>query len=65
MTVDKYTKAVLTVIAVGLLGINIHLFTGGLIKNAYASDVLKVQICDSNGYFCADVSSQSLQVTLE
>ena len=37
MTIDKYTKFILTLIAVGILGLNFHLFNGGVVKDAYAS----------------------------
>ena len=37
MTIDKYTKVILTLIAVGILGLNFHLLNGNIIKNAYAS----------------------------
>ena len=37
MTIDKYTKFILTLIAVGILGLNFHLFKGDVIKNAYAA----------------------------
>ena len=33
---DKYTKFILTVIAVGVIGLNIHFFKDGLISNAKA-----------------------------
>ena len=33
---DKYTKFILTLIAVGIIGINIHLFKGGIVSSAQA-----------------------------
>ena len=33
---DKYTKFMLTIIAVGIIGINIHIFKGSVIEDAYA-----------------------------
>ncbi len=55
---DKYTKFILTVIAVGILGLNYYLFSGGIISPAHASsDVQKVALCDENGRYCADVES--------
>ena len=33
---DKYTKFILTVIAVGILGLNYHLFSGDIISSANA-----------------------------
>ena len=38
---DKYTRFILTVIAVGILGLNYHLFSGEIISPAHA---------DSNHY---------------
>ena len=35
---DKYTKLMLTIIAVGIIGINIHIFKGSVIEDAYAED---------------------------
>jgi len=34
---DKYTKFILTTIAVGIIGINFHLFGGDIISEANAS----------------------------
>ena len=34
---DKYTKLMLTIIAVGIIGINIHIFKGSVIEDAYAN----------------------------
>lgn len=36
MTIDKYTKIVLTVIAAGILGINFYFYNGNFIKEAKA-----------------------------
>ena len=36
MTIDKYTKFLLTLIAVGIIGINFHLFKGSVVKDALA-----------------------------
>ena len=58
MTIDKYTKVILTLIAVGVLGINFHLYSGSIMKDAYAaSGIQKVVICNKRGISCADVSS--------
>ena len=45
---DKYTKGILTVIAVGIVALNIQILNGGgFISKAYAmNDVQKVHICD-------------------
>ena len=34
---DKYTKFILTMIAVGIIGINYHLFSGDIISKANAN----------------------------
>ena len=36
---DRYTKFILTMIAVGIIGINYHLFSGDIISKANASHV--------------------------
>ena len=47
MTIDKYTKFILTLIAVGVIGINFHLFNESFVKEALANtSIQKVQICD-------------------
>jgi hypothetical protein len=46
---DKYTKGILTVIAVGIIGLNVQMMNGGgfITKaNAFNSNLTKVQICD-------------------
>jgi len=47
---DKYTKFILTMIAVGILGLNYHLFKGEIFSNAYAAsgEVHKIAICESD-----------------
>ena len=53
MTIDKYTKFILTLIAAGILGLNFHLLKGNFIKDVYASNGLQqITICDENGYTC-------------
>ena len=55
---DKYTKFILTMIAVALFGINYHLFSGDIISSAKASHgggVHKIAICNSSGARCADI----------
>ena len=62
MTIDKYTKFLLTLIAVGIIGINFHLFKGSIVKDALAAtgDWQVVKIDDNNynvfsdggKYFC-------------
>ena len=54
---DKYTKFILTMIAVGILGLNYHLFKGEIISEAKAAtgDVQKVAICNEKGNTCVAV----------
>ena len=55
---DKYTKFILTMIAVALFGINYHLFSGDIISSAKASHgggVHKIAICDEYGSECAGI----------
>jgi len=55
---DKFTKGILTVIAIGIIGLNVQMMNGGgFISKAHAIEkVQKVQICDSIGMYCAQVS---------
>ena len=57
MTIDKYTKFILTIIAVGIIGLNFHLLKGSIVKDAYAqpSSVHKIAICNEFGTKCANV----------
>jgi len=57
---DKYTKFVLTLIAVGVLGLNYHLFKGEIITSAYAdkAKVHKIAICNPSGFNCALITSK-------
>ena len=59
---DRYTKFILTTIAVGIIGINYHLFNGDIISEANASshEIHKIAICNENGSRCATVGKQSL-----
>ena len=62
---DKYTKGILTVIAVGIIGLNIQMMNGsGFMSKAHAvgDDVQKVAICDEFGFKCATVTSNELWV---
>ena len=54
---DKYTKFILTIIAVGILGLNYHMLHDKIISDANASNhlVQKVAICDDSGNRCAAV----------
>ena len=52
---DRYTKFILTMIAVALFGINYHLFSGDIISSAEAShggNVHKIAICNPDGDDC-------------
>jgi hypothetical protein len=59
---DKFTKGILTVIAVGIIGLNVQMMNGGgFITKANASllgeEPIKVTICSPKGMTCAAVSS--------
>ena len=56
---DKYTKGILTVIAVWIVALNIQILNGGgFISKAYAmNNVQKVVVCSEYGTRCANVSS--------
>ena len=53
---DKYTKFILTTIAVGILGLNYHLFKGEIVSPVHAAsnEVQKIIICDEDGH-CANI----------
>ena len=56
---DNYMKFVLTIIAVGIIGINFQLFSGDIISKANASShnkVLKIAICTPNGLTCSEIT---------
>jgi len=36
MKIDRYTKVVLTIIAVGIIGLNVHFFKDDFVKEAHA-----------------------------
>jgi hypothetical protein len=63
---DNFTKGILTVIAVGIIGINLQMLEGKNIfiskAHAIGGDVQKVAICDEHGIECAGVSGYSLYV---
>ena len=56
---DKYSKLILTIIAVGILGLNYHMLNGKIISEANATNdsVQKVVICNSSGSKCAAVGT--------
>ena len=61
MTIDKYTKFILTLITIGIFGLNLHLFKEGFVKDAYANfgAVYKIAICNESGTRCASVHEES------
>ena len=65
MTIDKYTKFLLTLIAVGIIGINFHLFKGSVVKDAFAANhqVHKITICDEDGKECMTIRYNRLRIT--
>ena len=56
---DKYTKFILTMIAVGIIGLNYHLFKGEIVSPVHAAsnEVQKIAICSSNGSACASIAT--------
>tara|TARA_B100000315_G_C14094234_1_gene370647 strand:+ start:278 stop:496 length:219 start_codon:yes stop_codon:yes gene_type:complete len=54
---DKYTKFILTMIAIGILGLNYHLFKGEIVSPVHAAsnEVHKIAICNEYGSRCADI----------
>ena len=59
---DKYTKSILTIIAFGIILLNIQLFNeGSLISKAEATShkPMPVVICNYTGIDCAYVSSSN------
>jgi hypothetical protein len=52
-------------IAVGIIGINFHLFKGSVVKDAFAANeqVHKIAICSSGGSRCADIYQYALMIT--
>ena len=63
---DRYTKFILTMIAVALFGINYHLFSGDIISSAKAShggEVHKIAICTEDGSQCTRVNNSGRLIT--
>jgi hypothetical protein len=56
---DRYAKFILTMIAVGIFGLNYHLFKGEIISSAYADKekVHKIAICNQGGYKCSTLAA--------
>ena len=57
---DRYTKNILTIIAVGIIGINIQMLNEKIITPAKAASVQQVEICNYNGSKCANISAIGL-----
>ena len=59
---DKFIKGILTVIAVGIIGLNVQMMNGGgFITKAHAvSNVQKVAICSEGGIRCAYVGTDNM-----
>ena len=56
---DKTTKFILGLIAVSLIGINVQMWNGKLIKDAKANTgVQKIAICSSSGTYCAGITKR-------
>ena len=62
---DKFTKGILTVIAVGIIGLNVQMMNcGGFITKAHAFEKpQKVQLCGSLGMDCVTVYDGKMRVT--
>ena len=60
---DKYTKFILTMIAVGILGLNYHLFKGEIASPVHAAsnEVHKIAICNEKGR-CVNVFKDYLPI---
>ena len=54
---DKYTKFILSIIAIGVLGLNYHLIKGDIISPANASshEIHKIALCDPDNGECMGV----------
>lgn len=66
---DKYTKGILTVIAVGIIGLNVQMMNGGGLMtkaNAFGhEEIIKVQVCNIIGK-CAGISyDEKLEVVIK
>ena len=55
---DTYTKFILSIIAVGILGLNYHLFNGEIMNQAHAASnqIHKIAICEPGTNRCARIS---------
>jgi hypothetical protein len=62
---DIYTKFILTIIAVGIIGVNYHLFNGEIISSAKAAtnEIHKIAICNETGTMCTRVNSKGILQT--
>ena len=67
---DKFTKGILTVIAVGVIGINVQMLNGGsgFITKANAlghEEIIKVQVCNIIGKCAGITYDEKLIVKVE
>ena len=53
---DKYTNNILTIIGLGIVGINIQMLTDKIITLAKATSVQQLEICNYNGSKSANIS---------
>ncbi len=61
MTIDLYTKVVMTIIAVSTSAIAINLTNP--VKNVFASsEVHRIAICDQFGSRCADIDGRAVKI---
>ena len=51
MKIDRYTKVVLTIIAVGVIGLNVHFFKDGFVKEAHAVESHSHYVADINHFY--------------
>jgi hypothetical protein len=65
---DKFTKGILTVIAVGIIGLNVQIMNGGgfMTKaNAFGEKITKVQICNILGDCAGLTYDKKLEVSIK
>ena len=61
---NNYTNFILKIIAVGIVGLNYHLFKGGIISEVQAAshEVHKIAICTESGSRCVNVTKRGLWI---
>tara|TARA_E500000318_G_C3400038_1_gene149477 strand:- start:99 stop:302 length:204 start_codon:yes stop_codon:yes gene_type:complete len=65
---DKYTKGILTVIAVGIIGLNIQMMNGGGFfgkAHAFGENIPKVRICNILGDCAGLTYDKKLEVSIK